>query len=100
MPKSMTTVASGCARAGVAVLVGVEALAAGERQAQPEVRRLDVAVHEARAVERREPRARLEHDLAQLEERHRARRGVLLEVGADQVLEDEERHAARRRRDR
>ena len=39
-------------------------------------------------------------DLPQLEERHEPRRRVLLQVGADQVLEHEERHARRRRRGR
>jgi hypothetical protein len=56
------------ARAGFAVLLRVEPLAAGERQAQPEVGGLDVAVDEAGAVQRREARAGLEHDLAQLVE--------------------------------
>ena len=68
----MTTVASGGASAGIAVLVGIEVLAARERQAQPQVRGLDVAMNEPRAVQRREPRARLEHHLPQLEERHAA----------------------------
>ncbi len=45
-------------------------------------------------MQRGEARARLEHDLPQLEERHRAGARVLLEIGADQVLEHEERHGA------
>ena len=44
-------------------------------------------------MERREARARVEHDRAELEERHGPRRRVLLEVGADQVLEHQERGA-------
>ena len=86
--------------AGIAVLSGSKLLAPRERQAQPDVRRLDVAVHEPRPVQRREPRARVEHDLAQLEERHGASGRVLLQVRADQVLEHQERHARPRRRDR
>ena len=45
---------------------------------------------EAGAVERGEPRAGVEHDLAQLEESHQPRRGVLPKVCPDQVLEHEE----------
>ncbi len=91
--------AAACAP-GSRCLSRVEPLAARERKAEPEVGRLDVAMHEAGAVERGEPGARLEDDLPQLEERHRARGRVLLQIGADQVLEHEERHVRRRRRDR
>jgi hypothetical protein len=81
--------------AGSRCFIGVEALTACERQAQPEVGGLDVAVHEARAVQRREPAQPLQHHLAQLEEAHAPRARVLLEVRADEVLEHEEGHALR-----
>ena len=64
------------------MLVRIELLAAGQREAEPQIGRLDVAVNEPRAVERGEAGAGLEHDLSQLEERHRTRLGVLLEIGA------------------
>ncbi len=76
------------------MLFGIELLAAREREPEPQVRGLDVAMNEAGAVQRREAGAGLEHDLPQLEERHRARLGVLFEVGAHQVLEHQEGHGA------
>src|SRR5262249_43751469 len=79
---------------GIAVLLRIETLAAAEREPQPEVRGLDVAMDEARAVERREAGARLEHDLPQLEERHEARHRVLAQVGANQIFEHEERNGS------
>ena len=68
IPKSMTTAASGGVTRGVPVLSRVELLAARERQAEPHVGGLDVAVDEARrCAAPASPAHDFEDDLPQLE---------------------------------
>jgi hypothetical protein len=55
------------------MLLRIEPLPARQRQAQPNVGGLDVAVDQAGAVQRGQTGARLEHDLPELEQCHRTR---------------------------